>query len=147
TALETTMVPDGWSGILKVRSGIDAGVRNGNVAEYTALADCHLRTTGAEKAGPGTLLVEVETVQSQVRIATAARTTVNGGIPDADFERDHELHSLVLKVPVTDGEPVTIDKVAAVYTSKDPAIASPRLAALGELTAAPQGFDGLLNEH
>ena len=43
----------------------------------------------------------------------------------------------MLQVPVTDGQPVTIDKVAAVYTSKDPAIASPRLAALGELAAAP----------
>src|SRR5699024_4320403 len=116
-------------------------------AEYAALADRHLRTTGAEKAGPGTLLLEVETVQSQVRIATATRTTVNGATPDADVESDNELHSLVLQVPVTDGQPVTIDKVAAVYTSKDPAIASPRLAALGELAAAPRGFDGLLPGH
>ncbi|MEV8027583.1 beta-phosphoglucomutase family hydrolase [Cellulosimicrobium funkei] len=146
-ALETTVVPDGWSGTLRVRSGIDAGVLNANVAEYAALADRHLRTTGAEKAGPGTLLLEVETVQSQVRIATATRTTVNGLTPDADVESDNELHSLVLQVPVTDGQPVTIDKVAAVYTSKDPAIASPRLAALGELAAAPRGFDGLLAGH
>ncbi|HLS72525.1 MAG TPA: beta-phosphoglucomutase family hydrolase, partial [Actinomycetaceae bacterium] len=146
-ALETTVVPDGWSGILRVRSGIDAGIRNANVAEYAALADRHLRTTGAEKAGPGALVVEVETVQSQVRIATATRTTVNGLTPEADVEHDSGLHSLVLDVPVTDGEPVTIDKVAAVYTSKDPAIASPRLAALDDLAAATGGFDDLLTGH
>ena len=51
-------------------------------------------------------------------------------------ESDKELHSLVLRVPVTDGQPVTIDKVVAVYTSKDPAIASPRPRRL--LGAAPR---------
>lgn len=52
--LEVTVVPDGWSGILQVRSGIDAGVLNANVAEYAALANRHLRTTGAEKVSGGT---------------------------------------------------------------------------------------------
>lgn len=70
-ALETTVTPDGWSGSLRVRSGIDAGVVNANVAEYAALANRHLHTTSADQSGPGTLVVEVETVQSQIRIAVA----------------------------------------------------------------------------
>lgn len=146
-ALETTVVPDGWSGILQVRSGVDAGVINGNVAEYAALENHHLRTTRAEEAGPGTFVVEVETVQSQVQIAVAARTTVDGAVLDAVLQQDDELYSLVLEVPARDGEPVTVDKTVAVYTSRDAAIASPRLAALGELDAAPAGFDDLLPAH
>lgn len=146
-ALETMVVPDGWSGSVWVRSGIDAGVVNANVAEYASLANRHLRTTGAGQAGPGTLVVEVETVQSQIRIAVAARTTVNASAPNAVDVRDDELYSCVLELPVRDGEPVTIDKTVAVYTSKDVAIASPRLAALGELAAAPPRFDDLLAPH
>lgn len=146
-ALETTVVPDGWSGTLRVRSGIDAGVVNANVAEYADLANRHLRTTGAEQVGPDTLLVEVETVQSQVRIAVAARTTVDGGPPDAVLAQNGELHSLLLELPVRDGEPVTVDKTIAVVTSRDRAIASPRAAALGELTCAPPRFDALLRPH
>lgn len=146
-ALETTVVPDGWSGTVRVRSGIDAGVINANVTEYASLANRHLRTTGADEAGPGTLVVEVETVQSQVRIAVAARTTVDGVAPDAVLERDNELYSLVLDLPVRDGEPFTIDKTVAIFSSRDRAIASPRLAALGELEAAPPRFDCLLRPH
>lgn len=97
-ALETTVVPDGWSGTLRVRSGIDAGVLNANVAEYAALANRHLRATRTEQAEPGTLVVEVQTVQSHIHIAVAARTTVNGVAPDAVLEDDDELYSLVLQV-------------------------------------------------
>ncbi|NMR19500.1 HAD-IA family hydrolase [Cellulomonas fimi] len=146
-ALETTVVPDGWSGTLRIRSGIDAGVVNANVAEYAALANRHLRTTRAEKSGPGTLVVEAETVQSHVRIAVAARTTVDGVAPDAVLEHDDEHHFLVLEVQAHDGEPVTIDKTVAIFTSRDRAVASPRSGALGALEAAPPRLADLIRPH
>lgn len=97
-ALGTTVVPDGWSGIVQVRSGVDAGVVNGNVAGYAALENRHLRTTRAEEAGPGTFVVEVETVQSQVKIAVAARTTVGRAVPDAALENDDEADNTTSRV-------------------------------------------------
>ena len=146
-ALETTLTPDGWSGRVRVRSGIDAGIVNANVAEDAALANHHLHTTAAEQPGPGVLLVEAQTIQSQVRIAVAAGITVNGPAPRAILEQDAQRHYLVLELSVRDGEAATLDKTAAVYTSKDAAIASPRLAALSELAAAPPRFEDLLGPH
>lgn len=146
-ALETTLVAQGWDGTVQVRSGIDAEVVNANVAEYAALASRHLRTTGAEENRSGTLVVEVETTQSQMRIATATRTSVGGSAPVGAAEQDGELFTHVLTVRLTDGSPVVIDKTAAIFTSRDRAIASPTLAALDALTTVPGGFDDLLPQH
>lgn len=62
-ALETSIVAEGWSGAVEVRSGVDGNVVNGNVAEYAALANRHLRPVAVEEVGPDTLLVETETTQ------------------------------------------------------------------------------------
>ena len=147
--LETTLVAEGWSGPVRVASGIDAGVTNANVAEYAALANRHLRTVAAEEAGPGTLLVEVETTQSGVRIATAARTTLTNHDPvtASGVQTVGERHTHCFDLTLRDGEPVTIDKTVAIFTSRDPAIASPRLAALAELAWVPGGFGDLLPAH
>jgi len=147
--LETTLVAEGWSGPVCVASGIDAGVTNANVAEYADLANRHLRTVAAQEVGPGTLLVEVQTTQSGVRIATAARTTLTGHDPvtAAGLQTVGDRHVHRFDLTLRDGEPVTIDKTVAVFTSRDPAIASPRLAALAELAWAPGGFGDLLPAH
>lgn len=55
-ALETTVLAQGWSGRLEVRSGIDAAVTNSNVAEYAGLANRHLGEITARLADPGTWL-------------------------------------------------------------------------------------------
>ena len=147
--LETTLVAEGWSGPVSVVSGIDAGVTNANVAEYADLANRHLRTVAAEEVCPGTLLVEVQTTQSGVRIATAARTTLTHHDPvtAAGVQPVGDRHVHRFDLTLRDGEPVTIDKTVAVFTSRDPAIASPRVAALAELARVPAGFGDLLPAH
>jgi beta-phosphoglucomutase family hydrolase len=147
--LETTLVAEGWSGPVSVASGIDAGVTNANVAEYAALANRHLRTVAAEEVGPGTLMVEVQTTQSRVRIATVARTTLTHHDPvtAAGVQRVGDRHAHRFDLTLRDGEPVTIDKTVAVFTSRDPSISSPRLAAVEELAWVPSGFGDLLPAH
>lgn len=73
-AIEWELVPENWSGRIEIASGLDGGVRNGNVARYAALRDDHLRTIdqGVEKCG---IWLEVETHQSRIRMVQAARTT------------------------------------------------------------------------
>lgn len=149
TALQTTVTPHGWHGRVQVRAGIDARVVNANVAEYAALANRHLVPLAADGIDEKTLVVEAETSQSHVLIAVAARTTITG---DADpptrrlvTEVGWAAHEL--DVDLTDGRPVVIDKTVAIVTSRDGAIASPRLGALAELTRAEGGFDGLLPAH
>jgi len=148
-ALETTLVADGWSGPVSVRSGVDAGVSNANVAEYRALAGRHLTEVGGREVGSDTLLVEAETGQSRVRIATAARTTVSGldPHPPLHFEAGAGVFAHHLELVLTDGQPLTIDKTVSIVTSRDPAIASPADGALAELERAPAGVTGLLPDH
>src|SRR3546814_20719521 len=80
-SLETVLVADGWDGVVTVRSGIDAGITNSNVAEYAALANRHLTGIDAWDAAPDSLLVVAETSQSHPRVDTAARPTVAGATP------------------------------------------------------------------
>ncbi|OZB89303.1 MAG: family 65 glycosyl hydrolase, partial [Microbacterium sp. 14-71-5] len=146
--LETTLETDGWDGAVSVASGIDAGVRNRNVAEYAALADRHLRTALTRRVDDATVLVEVETTQSHVRIATAARTTVTGTVAAPPLlERRGDLHLLRFELQLTAGHPVTVDKTVAVFTSRDAAVSAPELAAVEELERFPDGLAQALVGH
>ncbi|MET4591414.1 HAD-IA family hydrolase [Arthrobacter sp. 754] len=76
-ALETTLTAQGWSGPVTVRSGVDTGVTNENVPEDALLSHHHLVRLGEpDPAGP-VPVVEVETSQSHVRVATALRTDIS----------------------------------------------------------------------
>jgi beta-phosphoglucomutase family hydrolase len=147
-ALETTLAADGWSGPVTVRSGIDAGITNSNVAEYAALANRHLSDIAAWDAAADILVVVAETTQSRVRIATAARTTVTGApaLRTGQTDLGDSSYAHQLTIELADGQPVVVDKTVAVTTSRDRAIASPEDAALAELADAP-GLAGLLEAH
>jgi len=148
-ALETTLAPEGWSGRVGVRSGIDAAVSNGNVAEYARLSSHHLTPLAADEPTADTLLVEAETSRSHIRIATAAKNVASGpgrarrGATERGDGR--LLHRF--DVAVADGEPLVLTKTVAVATSRDAGMASPRLGALAELERTPADFAALLAEH
>jgi alpha,alpha-trehalase len=151
-ALETTFRLEDRSGRLTVRSGIDAAVRNTGVERYRGLADLHLELVSSTELDPETVQVVVETVQSRIRIAEAARTRVFAVEPGTDpdvarqwFEDDgvagHELG-----IELTAGGAVTIEKVVAIVVGGDPAISEPAESAARKLEATP-GFDELLRTH
>jgi beta-phosphoglucomutase family hydrolase len=146
--LQTTLVAEGWTAAARVRTGVDAGVTNTNVAEYAALANRHLRGDTARLADPDTIVVEAETSQSRIRIATAARTTFAGAAvrKAGGIRSERGRHSRCFDLELPDGQPVVIDKTVAIVTSRDQAIASPALGALTELATAG-GFDDLLPAH
>lgn len=149
-ALETTLVPQGWSGEVEVRSGIDASVTNANVAEYPPFTHRQLTRIEAEPIDPQTLLVECETSSSRIRIAVAARTTVRGAdpAPPPTAENDGaDRFSQCFPVTVRDGHASVIDKIVAITTSRDNAIPGPALGTRAELIRAPSAFPDLLIEH
>lgn len=144
-ALETTLTATGWNGRLLLRSGIDTDVVNGNVAESHLLANRHFAPARVQRVDEDTLVAEVETSTSAIRIATAVRTTVTGGTrcgPPACGG-----NALTFEVSVTDGRPVVVTKVVAVTTSRDTDGAPPRSAALMELPPGDVGFAGLREPH
>lgn len=148
-ALETRLTAHGWDGPITVRSGIDATVTNSNVDEFRALANQHLTDVRGARTGPTGLVVEAETRTSRIQIATAVRTAVHGtaSTTAAHVQPTTGLHVLETTLDLTDGREVVIEKTAAIATSRDFAIASPREGVLAELDRAPHRFGDLLAEH
>lgn len=149
-ALELALTAENWSGPVEVRSALDGCVANLGVERYRQLNGRHLVPVDARAAGEDVVLLQVRTVQSQIRIAEAARTRV--------FQ-DHAPRACTRRTSVRDGfiahelaldleanRTVTIEKVVSIYTSRDRAISEPGLAAREKLADAP-GFDALLAGH
>ncbi|MFI1739413.1 glycoside hydrolase family 65 protein [Streptomyces sioyaensis] len=137
-ALRTCFTAHGWSGAVEVESGIDGAVRNAGIARYHGLADQHL--TGWDTGDERTDIVwlSCRTLDSDIRIALAARTRASagrGGMPHPQLSALQAFHSLVL--PVTADVPSVVEKTVTLYTSRDPAIDSPLHAAVDGVVLAP----------
>jgi trehalose/maltose hydrolase-like predicted phosphorylase/beta-phosphoglucomutase-like phosphatase (HAD superfamily) len=148
--LETTFTAENWSGRLEVRSGIDGRVVNGGVQRYHDLNSRHLELLGAAEVDDETVDLQVETTQSHVRIALAARTRLlrEGKITGVDRRLFHEPgfigHELTLELE--EGSPATVEKIVALFTSRDRAVSESRAEAGLRVTGA-EGFEGLLARH
>ena len=148
--LETTFEAENWSGTLQVRSGLDGGVANAGVKRYRDLNGRHLEVLHAGEADGETIELQVETNQSHVRVALAARTRLlrDGQAVQADRrlveERGFVAHELGFELE--QGHPATVEKVVALYTSRDRAISEILLDARQATQGAP-GFPELLARH
>ncbi|MEX0581205.1 MAG: trehalose-phosphatase [Mycobacterium sp.] len=128
-ALETTLWAEDWSGTIEFLSIIDGDVRNCGVERYRSFSGDHLVATTTRELSPGSALLVCETVQSRVPIAVAARTTVWRGdallIADVRFVDEPRRTGHDLVVGVDAGQSVTVEKMVAVFTGRDPAISEP----------------------
>ncbi len=149
-ALETTILAEDWSGQLEIRSAIDAGVKNWLVPRYRALASVHLDLLGTSCAHGDSVLVDAQTTTSHVRVAVAARTTIHSNGDDVRPESQRiEPGHLVghdLSVRAEAGQPLTVEKVVSIFTSRDAAIESPASQACRMMPRLGR-FEDLLQEH
>jgi trehalose/maltose hydrolase-like predicted phosphorylase len=149
-ALETVVEAVNWSGRIEVRSSIDGRVVNGGVARYQTLSNQHLEPLGTERQSDDIVLLVARTSQSRIEIAEAARTHafLNGERLDVGHQVEHakDLIVNVIAIDLEIGDRLTIDKVAAIHTSRDQAVASPALAASQAMRRAPE-FAGLFASH
>jgi alpha,alpha-trehalase len=149
-ALEWTLTAENWSGPVEFRTAVDGSVVNDGVPRYRGLNNKHLHPLEAEWVDEETVFLKVETVQSELRVAQAARTRIFDGGASIDASR-RELRQLgyigqVFVIDVSEGRPITIEKVVSLYTSRDHAISECGLEA--RKTAADAGkFDDLLETH
>ena len=127
--LETTIVAENWSGRLDVRSGIDGSVVNGGVPRYRELANSHVSVVDLGPVHDDSVTMVVETKQSHVRIGLATRTTALVDAEEVSVERgliDEPRwigHELSLDLPT--GGSARLEKVATLFTSRDPAVSDP----------------------
>lgn len=149
--LETTLVPENWSGGLEVRSALDGRVTNAGVERYRGLDGRHLVPVEVGQAGDEVVWLQVETRSSRVRIALAARTRAGRDGQAVAVERrtaqEPGFAAHDLTVDLREGEPVTVEKVVALFTSRDRGIAEAGDAARRRVLRLPDGFDQLLERH
>ncbi|MGC2241310.1 MAG: glycosyl hydrolase family 65 protein [Acidimicrobiia bacterium] len=149
-ALETTLRPIGWSGRIRLRSALDGRVKNSGVERYRALASSHLMPVAAESIDGESMLLEVETRQSHIRIAEAARTRlfVDGDLltPGRRVESEPGLVAEEMGVDAREGSEVRLEKVVALAHSRLQAVSEPALD-VRERLARSGDFDRILQRH
>jgi alpha,alpha-trehalase len=136
--LQVEITAEDWSGRVEVRSAIDGRVRNDGVERYSELASEHHEPVQMEEVGPETVFLKVRTVQSRVEVALSARTQVfhrNQHLsPRRElFEDADGLIGHHLSFDVSEGSDVTIEKMVALFSSRDPAVSESGLAAIERL--------------
>jgi alpha,alpha-trehalase len=149
-AIEWTLTPEDWSGRVEVISALDGRVTNRGVARYRDLEGRHLEPVFPRTFGPEVIALMARTRQSRIHVAQAARTRVFAG--DQPVHAHHRLHQMedyiqtVLAFEVTQGAPVRVEKLVALYTSHDRAISEP-LGNAGKSVGDYPSFGGALAEH
>ena len=142
-ALIMTIVPEDWSGLLEIRSALDGRVVNSGVARYRALNGRHLVPISVH-LGEDRIELLVRTATSRVEIALAATTVLAGARRRGHAEEGWVAEDLAVEVRA--GEETQVEKIVALYTSRDRAIAGPAHAARTALRRVG-GFHDLLDRH
>ena len=128
-AIEWTITPENWSGRVSVLSALNGRVTNRGVARYRQLEGRHLRPELTRPVGPDIIALRVQTHQSHIYIAEAARTRVYGenqvvGVDRGLYQMEDYIHQ-TLTFEVEERVPVRVEKMVAFYTSRDHAISEP----------------------
>lgn len=148
--LRWTLLAEDWSGSVTIRSSLDGSVINAGVPRYRQLNSKHLETVEKGHTGEDGVYLVVQTSQSRIRLALAARTRL---IRQDEYE---EVASRTIEEPeaiaqefvatVKKKQVVTLDKTVALYSSRDRAISECGQAARSAVTAAGP-FVELLESH
>ncbi len=150
--IEWTVTPDNWSGRVEVISGLDGRMTNHMVARYRELEGRHLNPWSPRTFGPEIIALKVQTRQSNIYIAEAARTRVFRDDSDTPQEVARSLYQMedyiqqVLAFDVEQGSPMRVEKMVSLFTSHDNAIAE-TLVAAGKNVARYGDFPAALTDH
>jgi trehalose/maltose hydrolase-like predicted phosphorylase len=149
-AMEWQLVAENWSGSVEVMSSIDGRVVNQGVARYQRLWGRHLDPEGPRLHAPDVIALKLRTRQSRIEIALASRTRVFRDHDELMAARaTHQMPDYiqqVLTLDVHQSEPVRVEKMVALYTSRDRAISEP-LANAGKSATRYPSFDEALKDH
>ena len=149
-ALATTIIAEDWSGIIEIRSTLDGNVTNSLVDRYRDFSNQHLGIVEKREISDNSVLLTIQTTQSRVPIAMAARSTVwRDGTPvPATYrlvDEGAEIgHDIAARLSV--GETLTVEKVVTLFTGRDAATSEPAADALRWLNRLSR-FAELLNGH
>jgi beta-phosphoglucomutase family hydrolase len=145
-----TINSENWSGRLTIRAMLDGKVTNEGVPRYRQFDGNHMQVRQTRISETDMLVLEAETTQSQLRMTQVARlsSSVRGAdsMPDKRAVVEPARVGLDIAVDLVTGASVEVEKIVALYTSRDRAIADPEGAARDAIARAG-GFDDLLQSH
>jgi trehalose/maltose hydrolase-like predicted phosphorylase/beta-phosphoglucomutase-like phosphatase (HAD superfamily) len=150
-ALDATFIAENWSGQLEIRSGLDGRVVNAGVKRYRDLNGKHLDVSQTGEVNAETIELVAATNQSHIRIALAAQTRVSAPddplpVVERHLIRDDGFVAQALTIALEQGHSVAVQKIVALYTSRDRSISESRLAARLAVENAP-AFEELRARH
>jgi trehalose/maltose hydrolase-like predicted phosphorylase len=148
--IEWTVTPENWSGRVEVVSALDGRVTNRGVARYQELEGRHLDPESPRTFGAEVIALKVQTRQSNLYVAQAARTRVYREGELIEVGRTlYQMEDYIQQVVAFDarqGEAVCVEKMVAFYTSHDRAI-SETLGSAGKSVARYPSFPEALERH
>lgn len=149
-ALETELIAESWFGEMEIRTALDGCVINANVERYRNLKNLHLEPLESNIINNETIYLKVQTNQSEIRVAQTARTRIFRNDRRVDTARSSVIHPGYIAqdciIDVKEGERVRIEKVIAMYTSRDNAVSEAGLESQSAIANAPD-FIKLQREH
>lgn len=139
-ALETTIIPENWSGRMQVLSALDGTVINAGVERYKQLNSKHLQPVSTGAVNDEIIHLLAITNASALRIAEAARIRVYAEGERMEVERKLiQEPGYIAQEFFVDGvrnRLVKIEKIVSFYTSRDFAICEPLVDALASVRHA-----------
>ncbi len=147
-ALEVTA--EDWSGQLTLRSALDGRVINAGIARYRDLSSRHLEPVATGELHGHTIFLQSRFNQARLEVALAARTdlSVNGepASPARRTTRTPDLIAQEMSLDLQAGDRLLVEKVVALFSSRDRAVFEAGLAARQAVAQAPR-FEPLLAAH
>ncbi|MFQ5994328.1 MAG: glycoside hydrolase family 65 protein [Acidiferrobacterales bacterium] len=125
-AIEYSIRPENWAGRVTIHSALDGSVINAGVARYRELNSKHLETQDMGEVGADAVYLRVQTNQSHLQVADAARTRVYSRDTELGVDRQTFRHESIigqeLVCEVSQGQVITVEKVVALHSSRDRAV-------------------------
>jgi beta-phosphoglucomutase family hydrolase len=148
--IELSLTAENWSGNVTVYSGINGRVVNAGAKLYLKFNNKHLEHLGGALIGEDALYLLVRTCQSNLYVAESARTQafVDGEPREARRCLIDEPGRIAqeLNVSLRQGETLSLEKTASLFSSRDQAISEPVIAGRKAMGRTPR-FEQLLAAH
>lgn len=133
-----TITAENWSGRIQIRSALDGRVVNAGVERYHQLPKKHLEPVRTEGINEDGIVLLMQTNQSRLQIAEAARTQLF--CADAPMTADRRTIAepayiaQELTCDLGQGQTLLVEKLVALYTSRDHVVSECSLEAAKAIT-------------
>lgn len=150
-AIKYTIIPKNYNGRIIVRSALDGTVENKGVSRYRDLNSKHFKNFSLGNFKKNGIFLSVDTTNSKVNIAEAAITRIYNGdqeIKPVQIINSNESKSVFqdFEINVSEKNKYDIEKIVAIYTSKDKCQGVPIKLAINSVKHAER-FDQILESH